>query len=62
MGGRWWVGWSGVEGGNGTTVIAYSINIFLKKELKGKRKKKEKGQSVKGKYHTISLICVICGI
>ena len=32
MGGRGWAGWSGVKGGNRTTVITYSINIFLKKK------------------------------
>ena len=34
VGGRGWAGWSGVRGaGNGTTVIAESINIFKKKEM-----------------------------
>ena len=32
MGGRGWAGWSGVGAGNGTTVIALSINIFFKKK------------------------------
>ena len=30
MGGKGWEGWSGVKGGNGTTVIASSINVFKK--------------------------------
>ena len=32
MGGRGCAGWSGVKGGNGTTIIAYSIKYILKKE------------------------------
>ena len=46
-------GQDGVEwGGNGTTVIAQSINIFLKKRKKRKKVKGERWSLEHGKFST----------